>query len=939
MPQVPYSPLPSVAPTNTQSQAFFTPAAGPDSFGAGIGRGLAQFGESLGNIAERQQTQRIEQQNYDLTSDAIKRGDYWSTRLAEAKKAAAGTNGDGFSAKIQTDFEADRKKVLGSIQNPALRQKWAVQYDQMGSKLRLESYKAEWEIRDATNQTNLKNSFDIGYKSIQDNPENFQPVISQQYALIDALPGLSVETKAQMKKEAYEAALVVLGNRGLKDDPRAVEAAVTGDEKYFRSIRTKESSGNDQARPIDPVTGKPRSSAFGRYQWLTKTWNGLVNSPEGRAVGLTADGRGNPEQEEKAIRLFTNQNANALTRAGITPNHANLYMAHFMGSQGAIDFINAMKRNPQGSAAEAFPDAAQKNPEVFYKMNGKNFVVNEDGNRVPRSFIEVYQNRTANLESSGSNYSGVGRYAELRNLPYEQRRQFESNAALTAQKQDEQFKAQQTQFYTEQANNFRLAAARGEYTMVNLEQSFQAGLIPKASDYIAIKNTIEEFQKGLAAAAHGSAMVAAGRNFDPYNEDNKKGMAAMYKALPDSPNKMRIGIQAGLSTGVMPDAVVSDLRREMLSTNPTVQLNALTLASQILRDYPNAFAGVANKDVVENNALWFNQQLTATGDPKKAQDYVNQRNDPANAQKFKVRDEEAAQFKKELQEKDAAATVQKMLDDSFFLGDIGRALVADPSRAGAEAGPVFRPQFQAGQKGAAIAAYSQFAYEGYQLTGTKDGAKTYAEGKMRQTWGVYEGKIMQYPPSKAYPADPDGNHTYIGVQAAKDIEKTILAETGQIVKIDPSQVIFMPLDNGRTAQDFATRQRPPRYALYYYTDKDGIPDLHMMRQPGSIRQGEWWSYGPDITGDHMSPKLRAREAVVEPPPQDALAKEHFNLQNEMVNLRRKMEGLPPVEPRQAIPKPPQTFEPRPWNQGYDPRADALRDQRNMKANRTGGGPR
>ena len=50
--------------------------------------------------------------------------------------------------------------------------------------------------------------------------------------------------------------------------------------------------------------------------------------------GLTPDGRGNPDQEEKAIRAFTAGNADVLKSAGIEPTGGNLYAAHFLGAGG-----------------------------------------------------------------------------------------------------------------------------------------------------------------------------------------------------------------------------------------------------------------------------------------------------------------------------------------------------------------------------------------------------------------------------------------------------------------------------------------------------------------------------------------------------------------------------------------------------------------------------
>lgn len=99
---------------------------------------------------------------------------------------------------------------------------------------------------------------------------------------------------------------------------------------YFASIRRAESGGNDAAR-------NPRSSATGRYQFIDSTWRGLMQQyPE---LGLTADGRTDPAQQERAIQAFTRDNAAVLQGAGIDPTPANLYAAHFLGAGGATQVL------------------------------------------------------------------------------------------------------------------------------------------------------------------------------------------------------------------------------------------------------------------------------------------------------------------------------------------------------------------------------------------------------------------------------------------------------------------------------------------------------------------------------------------------------------------------------------------------------------------------
>lgn len=102
---------------------------------------------------------------------------------------------------------------------------------------------------------------------------------------------------------------------------------------YFADTRSAESGGNDSA-------SNPNSSATGRYQFLKGTWNDLVKRyPD---AGLTTDGRGDPAQEEIAIRLFTRENARILTGNNIPTSNANLYAAHFLGVEDAVDVLSAL---------------------------------------------------------------------------------------------------------------------------------------------------------------------------------------------------------------------------------------------------------------------------------------------------------------------------------------------------------------------------------------------------------------------------------------------------------------------------------------------------------------------------------------------------------------------------------------------------------------------
>jgi|GEM_PF-2549088 len=103
-------------------------------------------------------------------------------------------------------------------------------------------------------------------------------------------------------------------------------------DSYYGSIRSSESGGNWNA-------ANPNSSARGGYQFLRGTWEQLRYSrPD---LGLTANGRGDPVQEDRAIRAFTQDNARTLIRGGVAISNGTLYAAHFLGAGGALKVLTA----------------------------------------------------------------------------------------------------------------------------------------------------------------------------------------------------------------------------------------------------------------------------------------------------------------------------------------------------------------------------------------------------------------------------------------------------------------------------------------------------------------------------------------------------------------------------------------------------------------------
>jgi hypothetical protein len=163
---------------------------------------------------------------------------------------------------------------------------------------------------------------------------------------------------------------------------------------------------------LNPTAQATTSSANGLYQFIDQTWLATLKNAGpthgygqyADAITLNADGRyevADPVQRAAIMRLrsnptvsatmagaFTQNNSAQLAGAiGRQPSEGELYIAHFLGSDGASKLINAATAQPRVNAAEMFPQAAAANPSIFLNKSGQ-----------PRSASEVYATLTGRFE-------------------------------------------------------------------------------------------------------------------------------------------------------------------------------------------------------------------------------------------------------------------------------------------------------------------------------------------------------------------------------------------------------------------------------------------------------------------------------------------------------------------------------------------------------------
>jgi hypothetical protein len=186
-------------------------------------------------------------------------------------------------------------------------------------------------------------------------------------------------------------------------DPASVSAATQVTGAIKRAAKTTGASFDyllATARiesNLNPQAQASTSSAKGLFQFIDQTWLATIkNSGAAHGYGAYADaisynassGRyeiDNPAMRNAVMQLRNDPAASATMAGAFTRNNAGqlagalgrratdgeLYIAHFMGPEGAGRLINAANSQPNTPAADIFPVAAQSNRNIFYDRSGR----------------------------------------------------------------------------------------------------------------------------------------------------------------------------------------------------------------------------------------------------------------------------------------------------------------------------------------------------------------------------------------------------------------------------------------------------------------------------------------------------------------------------------------------------------------------------------------
>lgn len=211
--------------------------------------------------------------------------------------------------------------------------------------------------------------------------------------------GLSPMTPDDLKSGKYQDVSGVLGGGASAAAPAAGGPQQPQGNAASASPSAQKTAGTDPLDPYadrvislesggDPNAKNPRSSATGPGQFVDKTWLSVARDhfPETAQMDDSAllARRTDPDFSRSMVKAYAQDNAQALTGAGVPVTAGNLYAAHFLGAGGAAKVLSA---DPGAQLSDLLPAAVIKaNPNLDGMTAGRfaaNMALKMSGSAAP----------------------------------------------------------------------------------------------------------------------------------------------------------------------------------------------------------------------------------------------------------------------------------------------------------------------------------------------------------------------------------------------------------------------------------------------------------------------------------------------------------------------------------------------------------------------------
>lgn len=779
--------LPTIASTANRrimpSADLRVEGVSPAAFGAAVGAGLQQLGDAGADAGKAvQQFELVKQEEanrlaeFDRQTTFVAFGSDQATKLEEAKRGLSGPAQD-FTKTTMATFDADAAAFLEKVPERD-RHAWQARMGQLRAGFAGDALRAEFGQRDSYYKTTIADSLGKLQNGAVQQPDKLADWLAQGDAIIGA-SGLSAQDKLEYAARWKGAVSVAAAQGDVMRDP---EGAITrlGGVDHTTALEAVSKAGGSNF--VDPMRGRGSATPSGGSYGAKRDY--------GAHQGTDIPGsRGAPVQSGAGagtVRVSQSEKGGNI----VTIDHGGGVVTRYMHLD-RVDVKTGQKVTADTVIGAVGATGRASGPHLHYEVivNGRHVdptgLAGKPAPSAPRS-------ETAPAQSPQSELPPVDpRYADL---------PFEARTQLIGAAQREIDRRQQVQYAAEQEeqnrwmNEFMTDLLDGKAGRPDIEAARAAGRLTDYSDIAQATNIVEQRERKGAALNLYNSIVSGGGQFNPYDADAKNAVNAAFEAqaAARNANPLQVATDIWRRTGVLPDAGATMLRGGLVSTDSNRVAAAASIAANMIQRNPNAFAGVQGGNEIEQAAALYGHYVNDLGlTAQDAAQRVAQRNAPEARRRVDVNKPALDAFRAKLRKGNLGGTVANAFGNLF---------TADPTFTAPE------------QINAAAQDYADFAADHFEQHGDEGAAGTYALSQIKKLYGAVNGRIMKFPPTRAYPPVM-GGHDYVFQQARGDIKSV----TGRDIPTD--RVYLMPIPTA-TAQAFRAG-KPVPYSIHYIDKVNG----------------------------------------------------------------------------------------------------------------------
>lgn len=758
-----------------------------DAFGGQIGNALSGLADAGMALAVKLNANQKQLQQFGYEDQFVKLQEQDNTDYEQRYRGISGS-ADGWWQGSRAATKTRMYEWLKTLPEQA-RAEYQVKVDRFIAGRTSQAFKDQFRQQDTdTKQTLTEEQRKAGLQ-VQQNPLTYEQFVQQQNDLIDKST-LPAAEKARLKAEARNSLAYTAELSRARQDPEGVARRPT--PTFSPDVNTAIDKAA-AANGIDPAMMRrfAQIESSGAPGATTGSYKGLFQMSDAEFAKY---GGGNiwsaEDNANAAARKIKVEAAGFKAKYGRDPTATDLYMQHQQGVAGYAAHL----ANPNAPAWQNMLSTGegQQKGEAWAKAAIWGNIPADIKAQFPggvdtvtsAAFVNVWR-RKVDGYASATVASGA--------LTPEQAASVQETARRQITAQEQQRAAQYEADQTTKRNQLYIDLKEGTSPEASYRAARQSGLLSDFADIEKAERIIKERNKGEEDYGRGLALMQGGRSVaNPYDKDHRDGVQAFYdRAVKGGADPAAAAAAVFDRTGIVSPSFATAMRGAMVSEDPARVAAGLTTASNMMRQNPNAFAGVEGGSDLEKNANEYRrltEQLGLSSEQAVKRILADERDttklDP-------VRQEQLQQFRKQSLTQDQ---IDARLRSNFS------------SRNPLSSAP-FSVQLPTGPQRTAMASiYSEFATEGFEKFRDSDKALAFADMRVQQQFGVQNGVLMRYPPAKAGLPRLAGTGSdgfgWINEQAAE----TVKVQLG--VTVDPSQVILAPIERDGVSTRAAFNGQP-----------------------------------------------------------------------------------------------------------------------------------